>query len=44
MDLRALTSRKNKFAVIALFGALTIYKLQEMFLVREVLQYEQEQT
>ena len=44
MDLRALTSRKNRFTVIAMFGALIIYKLQEMALVREVLQHEQEKT
>ena len=44
MDLRAPASRKNRFAVIAMFGALIIYYLQEMALVREVLQYEQEKT
>jgi hypothetical protein len=40
MDSRAPASLKNRFTVIALFGALTIYKLQEMFLACEVLQHE----
>ena len=44
MDLRAPASRKNRFTLIAMFGALIIYNLQEISLVREVLQHEQEKT
>ena len=44
MDLRAPTSCKNRFTVIAMFGALIIYNLQEMVLACEVLQHEQEKT
>jgi len=37
MDLRAPASRKNRFTVIAMFGALIIYNPKEMALAREVL-------